>query len=182
MKAPSGEDAVSQLVDRQQIHDCVLRYCRGVDRFDRDLVLSAYHPDARDFHGPFEGDPVEFVAWAFAYHSEHQFRTQHSVLNHYVELDGDVAHTETYWICTSVNKAGDPLTMAGGRYVDRFERRHGQWRIATRVCVHEWRSPLNPSAPIPMLEAYAKGVRSTADVSYQRPLRGAAPIAAAPQA
>jgi hypothetical protein len=51
------------LIDRQAILDCLTRYCRGVDRFDRDLLLSAYHPDATDNHGVFIGSPVQFAAW-----------------------------------------------------------------------------------------------------------------------
>ena len=47
--------ALQQLIDRQQIHDCILRYCSGVDRFDREMLLSVYHPDAMDDHGAFVG-------------------------------------------------------------------------------------------------------------------------------
>ena len=31
-----------------------------------------------------------------------------------------------------------PLTVFGGRYVDRFERREGTWGIAVRLCLVEW--------------------------------------------
>ena len=39
---------VRELKDRQEIYDCIMRYCRGIDRLDRDMLLSAYHPDAVD--------------------------------------------------------------------------------------------------------------------------------------
>ena len=80
------------------------RYCRGVDRFDREMVLSVYHPDAIDDHGVFVGRPEAFVDWAFAYHARHQQATHHIVTNHTCELDGDTAHTETYWIFSGINK------------------------------------------------------------------------------
>ncbi len=35
-----------RLLNRQDITDCLTRFCRGIDRFDRDLFLSAFHPDA----------------------------------------------------------------------------------------------------------------------------------------
>jgi hypothetical protein len=38
--------------DRWAIHDVLVRYCRGVDRLDADLVRSAYHSDAVE-HGPY---------------------------------------------------------------------------------------------------------------------------------
>lgn len=73
---------LSELADRQQILDCIHRYCRGVDRFDRALVLSVYHPDAIDDHGACVGGPEAFVDWAFAYHREHQTSHNHMVFNH----------------------------------------------------------------------------------------------------
>jgi len=42
---------VREMKDRQEIMDCLHRYTRGVDRFDRELMLSSYPPDARDEHG-----------------------------------------------------------------------------------------------------------------------------------
>ena len=43
---------VQELIDRQRIYECLLRYTRGMDRLDRELVLSAYHDDAVEDHGP----------------------------------------------------------------------------------------------------------------------------------
>ena len=37
--------------------DAIHRYCRAVDRADRDLLVSVYHPDAIDDHGLFVGGP-----------------------------------------------------------------------------------------------------------------------------
>ena len=61
--------AVRALQDRQEIHNCIIRYSRGVDRLDRELLLSVYHPDAIDDHGMFVGGPEEFADWALAMHS-----------------------------------------------------------------------------------------------------------------
>jgi hypothetical protein len=62
---------VQQLIDRQHIYDCIVRYCSGVDRFDREMVKSVYHADALDDHGAFVGTVDEFVTWAFAYHAKY---------------------------------------------------------------------------------------------------------------
>jgi hypothetical protein len=53
-----------KLSDRQEILDCIHRYCRAIDRFDRELLISVYHPDAIDDHGLFVGGPKEFADWA----------------------------------------------------------------------------------------------------------------------
>lgn len=41
---PELERRLENLLDRQAILDCIHRYCRGVDRMDRQLTLSVYHP------------------------------------------------------------------------------------------------------------------------------------------
>jgi hypothetical protein len=165
---------LQQLIDRQQIHDCIVRYCSGVDRFDREMVRGVYHPDAMDDHGAFVGTADEFIDWAFAYHAKYQHHHKHYVLNHRCELDGDTAHTETYWIFSGKNRVGPDLSLSGGRYLDRFEKRDGKWAIAARKCVIEWNSSL-AELPMPQqnLDAYAAtGVplRDRNDPSYQRPL------------
>ena len=129
---------VQELYDRQAIHDCVLRYCRGVDRFDRDLILSAFHPDALDEHGKFVGSPVEFVDWALGQHGKAHLSHQHLIQNHRADVEGDTAHAETYFTFISMNRGGKPVTMGGGRYVDRLEKRDGRWAIAARVCLRDW--------------------------------------------
>lgn len=166
--------------DRADIHAALLRYTRGVDRLDRELMLSAYWPDAFDEHGVAEGHAAEFVDWAIGWHGEFQTKHQHIIANSTVELEGDTAHGETYYIFWGENREGPP-TLAFGRYVDRFERRGGEWRIAHRVCVNEysgafsrveipdqWKASLFKSGP---------NRRDKGDVSYIRPLtRGSAPV------
>src|SRR3546814_7964015 len=66
------------------------------------------------------------------------------------------------------------LWMAGGRYIDRLERRDGEWKIALRTNLIEW-SCMPPPMPLPFADLpdiAANGVssRSKDDPSYQRPL------------
>ena len=44
------ERRLRSVLDRQEIHDALVRYCRGIDRCDERLVLSAFHADAMDNH------------------------------------------------------------------------------------------------------------------------------------
>jgi len=129
---------VQELVDRQAIRDCLMRYARGVDRFDRDLILSAFHPDFIDEHGKFVGTREEFVDWALDQHGKTHLSHQHCLMNHSCELAGNVAHTETYFLFVAMNRQGKPVQMNGGRYLDRFEKRDGQWAIAYRELLREW--------------------------------------------
>jgi ketosteroid isomerase-like protein len=168
---------VREQKDRQEIRDCLLRYTRGVDRHDYDLMLSAYHPDAYDEHGVAEGIAADFCKWAIGWHGEFQTKHQHIIVNHSVDLDGDTAHGETYYCFWGENRQGPPQ-LSFGRYIDRYEKRDGKWAIAHRVCVNE--VTFNQEA-MPIPAEWAEKIFSTGpnrrdkqDISYRRPLTRAA--------
>jgi hypothetical protein len=168
------ERRLLEQLDRAEILDCLTRYARGMDRLDRELARSAYHAGAVDDHVGFVGEVDDFLDWAFAYHGG-QVRHQHYLSNCSVELDGDVAHAETYY--TFIGTEHDPsapLTVFGGRYVDRFERREGKWGIAVRLCLVEWAADpksLLPADAAEMLAATGVMARDSTDSSYERPLQ-----------
>jgi hypothetical protein len=155
------------LLDRQAILDCLNRYNRGVDRCDEELLLSAYHSDATECHGTFTGPPAEFArsirpaqqSWA---------GSQHHITNHLVQIEDDVAHAETYFLVVSQRRGEDTAGFVGGRYLDRLERREGEWRIALRVVVIDVGADAK-ARPAPKRIAEPRQDRS--DPSYQRPLR-----------
>jgi hypothetical protein len=164
---------VKQQKDRQEILDCLLRYTRGVDRHDKALMESAYHPDAYDDHGVSEGNPDDFCRDTIAFHYEYQVKHHHIITNHTVDIDGNTAHGETYWLYVSENRQGLP-TISFGRYLDRFEKRSGKWAIAYRNCVIEKSGEfmdLNlPADLVEKVRANAPSRRDKQDVSYIRPL------------
>jgi ketosteroid isomerase-like protein len=171
----SDTDAmVRMLSDRQAIRDCLATYCRAVDRLDRELLLSVYHDDAIDDHGVFVGDREAFADWVIDFHARAQHSTQHIITNHSCELDGDVAHTETYWMFAAMNKQGAPLTLSGGRYIDRFERRDGRWAIALRKVVGDWNGAPGKAwmsrEGRAALNSGGRPSRDHGDPSYERPL------------
>ena len=164
---------LEHLLDRQDILDCLIRFCRGMDRFDRELFLAAFHADAVIAAGPFVGGPEALYDWASKLHEQGQSATHHNLLNHSCDIDGDVAHTETYYLFVGRNR-DETNWMAGGRYIDRLERRDGGWKIALRTNAIEW-SGLVPTLPIPFAEVpdiHVNGApsRSKEDSSYRRPL------------
>jgi 3-phenylpropionate/cinnamic acid dioxygenase small subunit len=162
------EDALLELLARQQIQDCILRYARGVDRLDRDLVLSVYHDDAIDYHGPVNGTREDFADWYWA--RQPQFEgVQHFIGNQTIEIDGDTAHAETYFIGLMRPVGKDSALFACGRYLDKLERRDGDWRVAMRVCVRESRFEVaTEENPLPQ---HNLSRRDSLDPSYERPLQ-----------
>ncbi|WP_344854214.1 nuclear transport factor 2 family protein [Amycolatopsis ultiminotia] len=107
---------VCALKDRQEILACLIAYSPGVDRLDRDLLLSVHHDDAIDDHGICVGGPLEFTDWVIEMRARTHLSHQHCLLNHSCELDGYVAHTETYFMFAGMNRTGPPWPLSGGRY------------------------------------------------------------------
>jgi hypothetical protein len=170
---PDKLSRLEQLLERQDILDCLLRFSRGMDRFDREHFLSAFHADAVIAAGEFVGGPQDLYDWASQLHERGQSATHHNLLNNSCELDGDIAHTETYYLFVGRNR-DETNWLAGGRYIDRLERREGAWKIALRTNVIEW-SGLLPTTAIPftaVADMHLNGVaaRSGEDLSYLRPL------------
>lgn len=160
--------AVRALKDRQDILDCITAACRGVDRMDRDLLLSAYHPDAIDDHGLFVGGPEAFADWVLGICRTALQSSAHTIANHSCEITGDVAHAETYVITATM-----PMKMSGGRYIDRLERRDGRWAISTRKVVLDWWLPTDGGASgitPEQINLSGPPARDRSDPSYERPL------------
>lgn len=161
-----------EMVARAEIYDCLVRICRGSDRFDEALFLSAFHPDAITDVGENTCSPAELYAWSVqvggASISQH-----HNLLNHSCEVNGDLAHAETYYFFIS-KVSEEKNWVVGGRYVDRFDRRDGEWKIALRYNLMEW-SGFMPALPLPFgevsdLHANGSPARNKEDPSYRRPL------------
>lgn len=142
---PGREALLQRMLDEYAIREVLNRYCRGVDRRQFDMVRSCYHPDATDDHGGFKGGVEPFIAMCTEILKRYE-RTMHFMGNLYIEVDGDKATSEAYTIAyhrlSPVKSAkGDRPArdhVVGFRYVDNFERRNGDWKIARRVCVFEW--------------------------------------------
>jgi hypothetical protein len=135
------EAAVSRLVDESDVAKVILRYARGIDRRDFDLVWSCFAPDAYVKGSSFEGPLSDYLPNLLA-GVEHFGRTMHFMGNQLREVDGDTAHTETYAIAHHfVDPEGrvEALIM-GVRYLDDLARGpDGRWVIRRREAVADWR-------------------------------------------
>ncbi len=157
---------VRHLKDRAEILDCMNRYTRGADRLDAELFLSAYHPDATDDRGAFTGHPQDRLTWLFDYLSSLDHAAHH-ISNFTLDIDGDVCHAESYVITTVVPRGSTEVTVGTARYIDRFERRNGDWRIAHREGLFDFVFTVPVSENHPGVMA---GSRDRNDRSYDRPL------------
>jgi len=163
------EDQLIALLDRQSIADCMIRYARGVDRLDVELIRSAFWPDAYDSHGPVNGSTEDFLEYFLQRQTDRQV-AQHFVTNHIIDLDGAAADTEAYFISVTKKARSDRLELVGGRYLDRFEKRDEVWRIKTRLVVLDWQCIADSSQMAQRLSRSHRGSRSTDDPSYEHPI------------
>ena len=161
---------VRRLLDREEIADCLVRYTRGADRLDVELFHSAFHPGALDCRGGGSLSPQEFLDGWLPKQPERDV-TQHFLSNHTIEIDGDVAHVESYHLVAVKLKTSGTISLHSGRYVDRFEKRDGVWAIAVRVVVPEWHGLVTAASASPVLARSDWGRRSSDDPSYERPLQ-----------
>ena len=165
---------VQYLTDRTAILDCIARHARGCDRHDVDMLTSTYHDDGVDEHGVAINPGPRYAQWANAVHGATSQTHTHNITTHTCEIDGDVAHCESYVLVGLLDLGGTTATILSGRYLDRLERRDGEWRIAVRRSTVELMFTADAralQAPVFRDQGYLKGTRDTRDLSYERPLQ-----------
>lgn len=134
--------ATDSFSDKLECTELVYLLARALDRRDETLLRSLFHDDATDDHGTFNGSASDFVTWVMPLLSGME-RTQHCISNVLIDVVGDRAVGESYFVAHHDLKSpeGDPAHMiAAGRYLDRFERRDGSWKISHRHAIFEWNS------------------------------------------
>ena len=128
-----------EMVDREAIRDCIYRYSRGVDRCDEDMLRSVYWEDAEDDHCLFVGRREDLITWVLPL-LRGMDASQHTIGNILIRLHGDHADVESYY--NGFHRVHDGTkfvdSVQAGRYVDRFEKRDDEWRIAKRKVIVDW--------------------------------------------
>jgi len=143
-----ADDAdIRAVVDQLTLRGLAERYAAGVDRRDRDLFLSAFHPDGvlvlLDHKDP------EAVTATRSGHAELAEVTQliaryektfHFLGNARYEIDGDRATGEVYCLAHHLdrNRHGGTDYVMLIRYQDTYSRRDGTWGIDERRLVTDW--------------------------------------------
>jgi ketosteroid isomerase-like protein len=167
------QQKIDYLMDRQAILDCIASHARGHDRHDSALITAAYHDDGFDEHGKAVNPGPRYAEWVNAVHASGSQNHLHNITTHTVEIDGEVAHAESYVLVTLLNHDGITARFINGRYIDRLEKRDGVWRIAVRRSTVEVIITADASAlknPLFVDQAYPRGSRDGRDLSYARPL------------
>ena len=133
------DDEIYEAIAKQELHELLARFCRGVDRADEEILLSVWHEDATVDYGFMKGSAQEFCRRMAAMNPD-IIRTIHCVSNELFEVNGEKAAGESYLfsISTRLLNGKEMDTLVAGRYLDRFERRNGEWRLLQRTFVMDW--------------------------------------------
>lgn len=157
--------------DRFAIQDLAALYMRGLDRLDGALLEAQFWPEAQCEYGVFSGTPADFAAFCMTMLKEHQ-RNHHMLGQHLIDfVSPDEAFGEVYYQAYHrvFDESGAPRDLfIAGRYVDRYERRGGVWKIAYRSELVDW--VRDDPASDAMVEAttFIMGERKPADPLYHR--------------
>lgn len=176
------EADVADMAVYESIWEAELRYTRGLDRHDLDLERSVFWPEAAISYSTLvKLDDID--TWANVAHANNAGH-QHHVTGLTLDVDGDTAHEEGYILYSSDPKrdkaldvpgratpgrivAGSLATLGTGRYVNRYERRGGDWRMIVHEYVHDISMRLEA---VDLCAAGCLGRWDRTDISYLRPL------------
>ena len=136
-----SEQVIEELQAKQAIRDTLSRYCRGIDRMDKEMAYSVFHPDTTVlYYDAYEGTGHGFVDWVWETHGAMQCHS-HQITNVLTTVEGDTAVSEAYVtaaLWTNPDESGKQMEIiARGRYLDRWAKRDGRWAIARRVHVQD---------------------------------------------
>ncbi len=126
-----------------EIRNVLAAYARGVDRWDVETLKSCYHDDASDQHTMFNGNGHDFADFIVDHCSKAGGISQHHVTHSHIDVSGDRANVESYYI--AFFQVDGQMLVTSGRYLDRFERRNDAWKIARRVCTIDLSRPMFPN-------------------------------------
>ena len=149
------------------IEDMLHRYCRGVDRMDRPLALSVFHPESTvEIDAAFTGSGPGFIDWVWERHRG-AARHLHNITNVIVSGTDDIAASEAYVMALLriESQNGLMVLQSHGRYLDEWVRFEARWVIKRRRYVHEFQeirrleSDMAPGRKVPSR-------RDRSDASY----------------
>ncbi|CAH0991011.1 hypothetical protein SIN8267_01112 [Sinobacterium norvegicum] len=132
-------NTLESLIAKQDITELIYNYMRGLDRWDKALLQSVFFDDAWCEYGFINTSATKFVDFALAALKTHQ-ANQHMVGNILIDIEGDEAFAEVYFRAyhkVEVDGVFQDIIIAG-RYLDRYEKRSGVWKMAYRSELVDW--------------------------------------------
>ena len=160
---------LQEMLDEHRIRKVLATYCRGSDRADEALMRSVYSADSWDDHGIVQADGAEFSRVMCQMVIDTTDTMSHTLGQSLIEVDGDEAAAETYFIAVALDGEADGrpcCNQLGGRFVDKLVREDGEWRIRHRVVMPDWSVAIPVTMDWESSKTLRPGARSDGDPSY----------------
>lgn len=168
---PGQAAALRTLLAEREIKQALLRYCRGVDRMDEQLVRSAFRADAVITMGEFTGgiDELLTMIWKLV---GRRTMTMHYLTNILVEFDPDdpaASRAESYGFALQRSTSAPPKgnLINGFRYLDDLTQQDGRWLISRRITVSEWLRVDDLAGQWPLPPSTLTGTRDGTDLAVR---------------
>jgi hypothetical protein len=161
------EEQLRDLTARRDIYQAICDYMHGQDRLLPQVQRGAFHDDAFVDCGPFAGEPDGYVNYAQTALAACA-GSQHLIGQANIRIEGDIAFGEVYHIAWHrIEENGEPKDLfVGARYIDRYEKRAGRWKIAKRRETMDWSRTDPPSDSFLRLPFMHLSVRGPVDFSF----------------
>ncbi|MDB5430866.1 MAG: hypothetical protein JWP35_1982 [Caulobacter sp.] len=138
--ADTPSTTVDDLIAKDEILGVLHRYCHSCDRSDAQTLATCFHPDSITDHAGVTIKSLEWIPHALAWLAD-RVAVTHMIANPMIQVAGDRAISDCHFVAynRSPKAGGDGWeeTLVKGRYLDRFERRDGVWKIVHRTGIHD---------------------------------------------
>jgi hypothetical protein len=157
-----------RVADRLAIQDILHLHSRGLDRLDSSAIQCAYWPDAEVDYGSYKGSAHTFAELVTGALDGQYELTRHNLSNTLITFADHVALSESNVSAGHLLLGAKEELLFYGRYLDRLEKREGQWKIAYRQVVMDWskRLPVQDERHSDAFADLAKGAHVATDPLY----------------
>lgn len=156
---------IDDLLEKSAIRDALSRYCRSLDRMDKAMAYEVFATDSSaHYYDIYQGTGHGFIDWVWEAHSAMESHS-HQITNVLIELDGAQAVSEAYVtvVLQQQRPSGGAEIQCRGRYLDRWAKQDGRWRIVEREHVIDTQSEI----PLPAPQKSAESRRDQMDASFR---------------
>ncbi len=126
--------ALQRLLDESDCRALLQRYGQAVDWRNRPALEALFWPDAWVDLGFFKGDGADAPGFLIE-NANQSLRRWHITTSSTLHIEGDTGLADSCAITHAVSRGEDSALVSHlflGRYIDRLERRRGEWRFAAR--------------------------------------------------
>ncbi len=163
---------IEEVIAHVEIRHVLSKYVRAGDRHDIELANSVYWPEAHIKHAHVDAG-VEYIDRAAKKHKEEALPgvACHHITGQYIKID-DADHARVESCCFAIWPYFDENHVEhtgafSGRYLDKFERRNGEWRIIERLVVHDFSRADFPGEIWPITSRFIQGTGNDQDPSFE---------------